>query len=530
MLLPDLLTEAARRFPDKDAAVFPGGEAISFAALDRASRQVAAGLRGLGVRPGQRVAILYENSLAALTTFWGVLRAGAASVDIPSLSGPATIAGILEEARPAALAVHPRQLAKLGEVGLRAAPEILLSTADAVAAHGQAQASAGRRLVALEELLAGETPDADGPEVTSSDVALVIYTSGTTGRPKGVMLTHDNLQANVRAFNSRIQLTADDSLLVVVPLHFIHGRIQLLTFAMLGATLFFSGGFHFPKVVLDELVRHGVTVLSGVPYHFATLMAQTKLKSTPLPRLRHISITGGALSPAALRELQDAVPNARIHINYGQTESSPRLTYLGPTEVFERVGSCGRALPGVTLEILDEDARPLPAGEVGEVVATSPGIMRGYVSGDERTSGRIDAQGRLWTGDLGRLDADGFLYLAGRRSAMIKHAGERIFPGEVEEVLDLCPGVAESAVLGVPDPVLGERLVACVVLKPGAGPSAGDIRQHCLKSLPLVRTPREVRFVVTLPKTASGKVMRAELPQLFSSAAAAPAPAAEPSA
>jgi acyl-CoA synthetase (AMP-forming)/AMP-acid ligase II len=219
-----------------------------------------------------------------------------------------------------------------------------------------------------------------------------------------------------------------------------------------------------------------------------------------------------------LRELQDAVPHVRIHLNYGQTESSPRLTYLEPERLFERVGSCGRALPGVILELLGEGDAPVAAGEVGQVVATSPGIMKGYVSGDERTSGRIDERGRLRTGDLGRFDADGYLYLAGRSSEMIKSAGERIFPREVEEVLDACAGVAESAVLGVPDPVLGERLVACVTVKAGAIITLGDLRAHCLKSLSFVRTPREVRFVAALPKTASGKIARAALGVAFAEA------------
>ena len=528
MLLPDLLTLAARRAPDKLAAVFPT-ERITYGALDRAARQAATALGRLGIGPGRRVAVLYENSLPALIYFWAVLRAGAATVDIPTLAGSAAIAGILDECQPAALAIHPRQLGKLGPEGLRSAPALLLSTADAKADFESGGPAAGRTLLALEDVLAREEPLAESaqPPISASDVALIIYTSGTTGRPKGVMLTHDNLHANVVAFNARIQLTSEDSLLVVVPLHFIHGRIQLLTHTMLGATLFFSAGFQFPKVVLDEIVQHGVTGVSGVPFHFATLLAQTRLKTTPLPQLKNITITGGALAPAALRELQDAVPHVRLHLNYGQTESSPRLTYLGPSEVFERVGSCGRALPGVTIEIIGEDGGLVPAGEVGDVVATSPGIMRGYVSGDERTSGRIDDRGRLWTGDLGRLDADGFLYLVGRRSAMIKCAGERIFPGEAEEVIDGLGGVAESAVLGLPDPILSERMVACVVLKEGAVVTPADLRAHCLKSLPLVRTPREFRFVPSLPKTASGKVRRAALAELFTSA---PAPAAAPKA
>jgi acyl-CoA synthetase (AMP-forming)/AMP-acid ligase II len=514
MLLPDFLAEAARRFPDKDAAVFPGAtpgtlEPITYGALDRAAGQVASRLLRLGVGPGKRVAILYDNSLPGLSYFWGALRAGAQPVDIPALAGSAAIAGMLAECRPAALAVAPRQLAKLGPAELAAAPEILLSTAEAGAE------AAGRAVIAQEEILASEAPTTGSPDVAPDDVALVIYTSGTTGRPKGVMLSHDNLRSNVLAFNSRIGLTSDDSLLVIVPLHFIHGRIQLLTHTLLGATLYFSAGFQFPKNVLGEIERHRVTGVSGVPFHFVTLLSHTKIKSTPLPQLKNITITGGAPSPAALRELQDAVPHVRIHTNYGQTESSPRLTYLEPEEIFRRVSSCGRALPGVTIELLGEDDQPVPLGEVGQVVATSPGIMKGYVSGDERSSGRIDARGRLRTGDLGRFDADGYLYLSGRSSEMIKSAGERIFPREIEEVIDAFAGVAESAVLGLPDPVLGEKLVACVTVKEGATIVLGDLRAHCLKSLPFVRTPREVRFVKAIPKTASGKIVRASLGAVF---------------
>ena len=221
MLLPDLLTHAAARFPDKDAAVF-AAEKIGFSALDRASRQVAARLARLGVGPGERVAILYENSLAALVYFWGVLRAGAQSVDIPNLSGQPAIASMLAEARPRALAISARQLAKLDARTLEVTPDLLLGTADAKP-H-----AAGRTLVTLESILAEEAPVTSGPGVTPGNVAMIVYTSGTTGRPKGVMLSHENLHSNVVAFNSRIQLTSDDSLLVVVPLHFIHGRIQLL--------------------------------------------------------------------------------------------------------------------------------------------------------------------------------------------------------------------------------------------------------------------------------------------------------------
>jgi acyl-CoA synthetase (AMP-forming)/AMP-acid ligase II len=512
MLLQDLLTEAAGRWPDKRAAVFSREEA-TFSWLERRSLAVAARLQRLGIGPGARVAMLHDNTLAALVFFWGVLHSGAATVDIPASAGQATIEEVLRESRPQALSAQTSLLKRAVAEGWTACPDVLLGTLDAAEVIAPLVA-AGKSFHALEEIVQdGGAPDRRaGPPPAPSSVAMIIYTSGTTGRPKGVMLSHQNLLSNVTAFNSRLGLTDQDSLLLVVPLHYIHGRIQLLTHALIGGTLFFSAGFRFPQMVVDELVRHAPTGISGVPYHFTSLLTGSKLKTTPLPRLRNIVITGGALPPARLRELQDAVPHAALHVNYGLTESSPRLTYHGPSrEIFARPTSCGRALPGVVLEILGEDGRPLPPGAVGEVAASGPGIMQGYVSGDHHTSGRIDAQGRLRTGDHGYLDPEGYLFLTGRGSEMIKVAGERVFPGEIEEVLLAHPSVGEAAVLGVPDPVLGERIVACVVPAPGHAPSPQALRTHCLKSLPYVRIPRDVHIVPELPKTPSGKVRREAL-------------------
>jgi acyl-CoA synthetase (AMP-forming)/AMP-acid ligase II len=514
ILLHDLLAESAARCPDKPAAIFPK-ERATFAQLEQQSGAVASRLRRLGIGPGQRVAILWENTLAALVYYWGILRSGACTVDLPATLGHATLEGALVESRPDAVAVQPHLLQKMTEGGFQMCPKVILSTADA-AGIAAPLLLAGRSFHALEEILETESLTTLPPRPDPSNAAMIIYTSGTTGRPKGVMLSHESLLFNVSAFNSRLGLTQDDSLLLVAPLHYIHGRIQLLTYTMLGGTLFFSAGFRFPQEVLRELVTCGATGLSGVPYHFLVLLGYSKLKTTPLPHLRKLMITGGALSPAQQRELQDAIPHAALHVNYGLTESSPRLTHLGPShEVFARPTSCGRALPGVTIEILGEDGAPLETGAVGEIAAGGPGIMKGYVSGDERASGRIDQEGRLRTGDLGYLDAEGYLFLAGRNSDMIKSAGERLFPGEIEEVLQTHPGVRESAVFGVPDPILGERIVACVVAAPDHRPSPQGLKTHCLQSLPHVRIPKDVYFVSELPRTSSGKLRRDALRTMF---------------
>jgi acyl-CoA synthetase (AMP-forming)/AMP-acid ligase II len=513
MLLPDLLIGAAERSADKPAAVFPGGHA-TYSWLERQSLGVAARLNSLGIGPGARVAILCDNTLTGLVYYWGILRSGAATVDLPTNAGQATIEAALEESRPQALAVEPRHLERIIAEGWRGCPDVLLSTAEAPAVPGKS-------LHTLEEIAATSDAAISGaetrlPRPDASSVAMIIYTSGTTGRAKGVMLSHENLLSNVTSWNERLGLTEQDSLLLVAPLNYIHGRIQLLTYTKVRGTLYFSAGFRFPQQVVQELARHAPTGFSGMPFHFSTLLQSSKLKETPLPRLRDLIITGGALPPSRLRELQDAVPHAALHVNYGLTESSPRLTYHGPShEIFARPASCGRALPGVTLEILGEDGQPLPPLSVGEVVASGPGIMKGYVSGDECTSGRIDAQGRLRTGDLGYLDAEGYLFLSGRSSEMIKSAGERVFPGEIEEVLEAHPSVSESAVFGVPDPLLGERVVAFVVPAPGHEPSPQELRTHCLQWLPYVRTPKEIYIVPELPKTSSGKTTRNALRTLF---------------
>lgn len=517
MLLSDLLAQAAARFPEKAAAIFAGAPdaaaRISFGELDRRSNQIAWRLNGRGIGPGDRVALISENSREALASFWGVLKSGAQNVDIPSLAGQGMIAGVLEECKAKALIVQPRALEKLLADGHAAAlPKIIFLT-DGAPPGGVGGTALD--VTALEAVFAGEADGAVRPARGPHDVATIIYTSGTTGRPKGVMLSHDNLISNITAANSLVGLTNQDSIVVVVPFYFVHGRMQILTHALIGGTIVVSAGFQFPTVVLDELVKYGTTGFSGVPYHFITLMERTKLKTTKIPTLKYVLCTGGALSPAHLDELHSALPGVDIHTAYGQTEASPRITYLGPKDMFVRKGSAGKPLPGVKVEVIDARGQALPQGAIGEVAASGPNIMKGYVSGDEVSSGRIDEQGRLRTGDLGRFDADGYLWLVGRSSDMIKTAGERVFPKEIEDVIVTHPAVAEAAVLGVKDDTLGERIVAFVVLRGGATLEYPELRTHCLRAMPFVRVPRELKVVEKLPKTASGKVNRSELPALY---------------
>jgi long-chain acyl-CoA synthetase len=496
MLLSDLLAQSADRFPDKTALIFPEHR-VTFAALEHRSRQVASHLRRAGVGLGARVAILYENSLEAVVFFWGALKAGAQVVDVPCLAGIETTLSLLAEAKPVAIAISERQRRRLGRSAAGCLPPRILSAAS------------------LTEIADTERADSTRARVSDGDVALIIYTSGTSGKPKGVMLSHRNLLSNIVSVNSVMRLTSDDSILSVVPLHFIHGRMQLLTHAMVGATVAFSSGFQFPQRVADELIAHGTTGLSGVPFHFSALLAQTNIASAPPPQLRYVVVTGGALPVDALKRLSAALPGVAIYIGYGQTEASPRITTLSSCDLFRKPGSCGVPTAGVTVQVVDDSGVAQRPGVVGEVVVSGPNVMRSYVSGDEIALGTIDQQGRLHTGDLGKFDFDGYLYLVGRKSDLIKCAGERIFPQEIECVLDSHEAVASSAVLGLPDEVFGERIVACVVPQSGTQLTVEELRTHCLKSLPLVRVPREIRFCATIPRTASGKTNRGKLAEHF---------------
>lgn len=504
MPLSELIAAAAERFPEKTALVFPG-QTTSFGDLYLYSRQVVARLRKLSIGPGTRVAILHENSLPSVIFFWGILGSGAQVVDVPTLASVDSVERILEECSPSAVALSPRQHERLTRAKAKSLPRhVLMDTVSTVSLEGRVYHS-------LVEIIASEPSEPALSGVHDTSVALIVYTSGSTGRPKGVMLSHRNLLTNINAANNRVGLTSEDSILIMVPLHFIHGRMQLLTHTLLGATMVFSEGFHFPQQVVQELAQYEVTGFSGTPYHFYTLLDRTDIATRHLPKLRYVLVTGGAMHPEGIQRLAKALHGVEIHVAYGQTEASPRITYLGPLEVQSNPESSGRPLPGVLVEIVAEDGSDLPPGMVGEVAVSGPNIMCGYVTGDEITSQKIDSLGRLHTGDIGKLDRQGYLYLVGRKSDLIKSAGERVFPGEIESVLDHHPAIRESAVLGIPDPTLGEKIVACVVLKPGATIEADALRTHCLKSLPLVRTPREIRFSAGLPKTESGKIDRSSL-------------------
>ncbi|MBK9307222.1 MAG: acyl--CoA ligase [Nitrospira sp.] len=352
-------------------------------------------------------------------------------------------------------------------------------------------------------------------QMVPEDVAQIIYTSGSTGRPKGVVLTHQNLIANTRSILSYLRLTTDDSVMAVLPFVYAYGNSVMLTHLFSGGTLVIENTMLYPHVVLDSMIKSEVTGLSGVSTTYALLLNHSNLQSYAFPTLRYLTHAGGPMPSELLSRIRASFPDRRIFLMYGQTEASARLTYLPPDLLDLKKGSAGLAIPGVSLKIIKEGGESAGPGEVGEVWACGDNIMQGYWQDPELTAGVL-RDGWLRTGDLGRLDAEGYLTIDGRTNEMIKSGAYRISPQEIEEVLLQHQDVAEAGVIGIDDAILGQKICAVVVLKATGALTNQDLMAYCAQRLAQYKRPKVITIVSALPKSPSGKTLRPRLREIAS--------------
>lgn len=497
MCLQARLALIARQHPGKTALSIGGKSQLTFGELASRSDALARALVGQGLAAGDRVGILAGHNLDALVLFWAVQKAGAGVVWLNDQYDPGELQSVVADASPRMVfAETDKQFAALGD-----SPGVTIS-----------------RLEHVNKLEQAATDDTILPAVSGEHLAAIVYTSGSSGKPKGVALSHGNLLSVADAVVEHMPISAQDSYLMVVPLHYVHGLMQLLVHAIAGCTIYFSSNFMFPRKIVQLLEQTRVTGFSGVPYHFNALLDRGGLADATLPNLRWVTVTGGKLPASRIADFKEALPDVEFHIAYGQTECSPRATALHPSKALTKPDSVGAAIPGVSVHLLDDAGHPVAAGETGEVVIEGPNVMLGYWQDEAATRAAVDVHGRLHTGDLGRFDEDGDLFLVGRQSAMIKSAGERIVPEEIENVLATHPAVGEAVVIGVDDPLLGQRVVAYIVPDPAHVSSTAnsealiaDIRDHCLKSVPFARAPREYHVRDDVPRKPNGKPDRQAL-------------------
>ena len=489
MLVHDFLINSANRFPDKEALLH-AGKRYTYSQILSGARTISNLLQQHEYKPDFRGAILTDDPFEYITAYFGILMAGGIAVGLNTQTSSRSLKAVLSDCSPSVMFLRVKF-----ERYLKTLPQEIIENIT---------------------VFRGTTPDrkpaTNIPQAPShtKDLAQIIYTSGTTGKPKGVMLRHSNFVANTNSIIKYLGLTENDRVMAVLPFFYSYGNSVLLTHIAVGGSLVVNQNFLYPNVILDEMVREQVTGFSGVPSTFAILLNRSAVKKYSFPSLRYLTQAGAAMSPTLAHKLQKVFHGIPIFIMYGQTEAAARLSYLDPKDLYAKAGSIGKAIPGVTLQLLDKQGVPVQSGETGEIVATGENIMAGYWNKPEETAQILRPEG-LWTGDLARQDDEGYFFIISRKSDMIKSGSHRIAPKEIEEIIYEHEAVHEVAVVGVEDEILGEAIKACIVLKKDQTCTEKDILRHCKKNLPAFKIPHQITFMVELPKTVTGKIKKGDL-------------------
>ena len=543
MLLHEFLEESTRKYPQKIALV-QKEERWTYRAIDEKANQVANLLRIKGIQRGDRVAIFMDNSVESVISLFGILKADAVFLMLSSLLKPAKLAYILNNCRVKALITHTNKLSVVSGIS-DSIPSlqfvVFVGDKDKIPASNCPNSTYWQEINSLcsnnssnpsnsinsQHGTCNSQPATRNSNSASNlqprtlnidlDLATIIYTSGSTGNPKGVMLTHLNMISAATSITTYLRNVPEDIIIDCLPLSFDYGLYQVLMAFKFGGTVILEKSFTYPYDVIKKMVRERVTGFPGVPTIFAILLQMKDLKNFDLRSLRYISNTAAALPVNHIRQIREAFPQATLYSMYGLTECK-RVSYLPPEELDRRPDSVGRGMPNEEVWIVDGEGRRVGPGVVGELVVRGSNIMRGYWEDPETTDkvlkpGPLPGEKILYTGDLFRMDEEGFLYFVGRKDDMIKTRGERVSPKEVENALHALDGVAEAAVIPVPDEILGQAIKAFVVLKKGYALGGKDLLRHCKKMLEEFAVPKYFDFRNSLPKNASGKIDKLTLKQ-----------------
>jgi len=509
-LIHQMLQASARRLPEKEALVH-GSQRLTYAQVARRVAGLATGLRQAGLQSTDRVGIYLEPSVPQVVSIFGVSQASGAYVPINHQLFPEQVGHIMKDCSMTALITTRARLAALAPL-LAEVPSLkfLVVVADGEPAAASLPAHDFDQICALEPPAKWREPS------ISKDLAAILYTSGSTGKPKGVMLSHANVMAGATIVSTYLEITERERILAILPFSFDAGMNQLTTAFQQGATLVLMT-FTFAREIVQMLLKERITGLAGVPTLW-NLLAQpnSTLSKQLLPDLRYITNTGGAMPQTTLAALRKALPTTKVVLMYGLTEAF-RSTYLPPSELDQRPTSMGKAIPDTEILVLNEEGKPCKPGEVGELVHRGPTVSMGYWGRPEDTARALrpnpllppelgDCERVCYSGDLVKVDEDGFLYYVGRRDTMIKSSGFRISPTEVEEVLYKSDRVRGAAVIGIPDEVLGQSIKAFVVLSNGNRLDTEALLAYCAEHMPRYMVPKVVEVLDEMPKTSSGKV------------------------
>ena len=490
------VAEAILSGGDADApAVWFGRERLTHGQLRARVQSLSAMLAARRLDRGDRVGLLAENGPFFVAAYLAVIRTGLCVVPLPVDCSDRAFQRIAAATGLKQVLVSKRFCNKLLPLAAQCGVQPLAESDEP-----------GPRET-------GEIPPAEVDP--RRDLAAIMLTSGSTGEPKGVMVSHRNIECNTRDIVEYLDLTPQDRVMVVLPFYYCYGASLLHTHLAAGGSLVVNNRFLFPETVLKEMAEKQCTGLAGVPSTYQILLRRSTLARREFPALRWVQQAGGKLPDPFIRKLRLALPGARPFIMYGQTEATARLSYLPPERLDDKLGSIGRGLPSTRLEVLREDGRPVVpgSGEVGQIVASGENITAGYWDDPEETQ-RYFRDGKLFTGDMARVDEDGYIFLVERARDFIKAMGNRVSPKEIEDVISEIPQIVEVAVVGVPHEIFGEAIRAFVVCTGQGELSVDDVQDRCRKQLPNYKVPQYVDFLPRLPKTGNQKVAKEELRKL----------------
>jgi len=477
-----------------------GKENFTFGQVSAEARKVGAYLHKCGLVKGDRVLILDDSSFFWVSSYLGTLIAGGVTVPLPSNIEPEKFEKILFSCSPKRAFVGRRYWERYRDK-LEGIP-VVVNGGD------------------TECEVFNDLPKTDHPSETCfqeidpfSDLAALMYTSGSTGEPRGVMVTHQNIMANTQSIIQYLSLTSKDRIMAVLPFYYCFGTSLLHTHLKVGGSVVIENSFLYPEKILNQMQEAKCTGLAGVPSTYQILLKNSTFRKREFPELRYFQQAGGKLPDNFIEEIIHTFPRKELFVMYGQTEATARLSFLPPEFLNNKLGSIGKGIPGVRLEVLDPQGNSVEPGQVGEIVATGENIAAGYWNAPEETA-RSFRNGKLYTGDLATVDEKGFIFVVDREKEFIKCAGHRVSSKEIEGILVRMEGIIEAAVLPMPDEQLGEAICAFVSHVCGEA-ATDDVKKYCTRNIKWPITPRKIVCLKSLPKNSSGKVDKVRLKKIL---------------
>ncbi|NLI67867.1 MAG: fatty acid--CoA ligase family protein [Bacilli bacterium] len=507
MNLPESVHERAANQPEKIAYHFLN-ESVSYQQFDRSVAKFAGALKEIGIQKGDHIALLVGNTPHFLIALYASWRLGAVVVPINPTYTPNELSYIVQNS-DAKLMIALDKLAPLIAQKDKLFPKIenvIVCETDEEASK-QANELAEKPLF-FKPLLQHAAPVNEIEALEKDDNAIILYTSGTTGRPKGAMLTHENVYSNARDVGTYLKMTSEDKVIATLPVFHVFALTVVVNAPLYrGAEVILMPHFS-PKEVFETIRKHKATIFAGVPTMYNYLYQYEGANPEDYASIR-LSISGGASLPVSLLENFEKKFNTRISEGYGLSEASP-VTCFNPLDRERVPGSIGTSIVNVENKVVDENGNEVPVGEVGELIVRGPNVMKGYYKLPEETAKTIK-NGWLYTGDMAKQDENGYFYIVDRKKDMIIVGGFNVYPREVEEVLYSHDDIVEAAVVGKPHDELGEEVHAHVVLKNGSALTEEDIIGYCRERLAKYKVPAKVHFHDELPKGSTGKILRKAL-------------------